>query len=161
MKFIRGLENSYGITEDGSVFSYLTLKYRKLHVNKAGYVVFTTRLGGRKGKTICRKVHRCVAEAYLENPDNKPEVNHKNGNKQDNSKLNLEWATKSENIQHAFDNGLMIAAKGIFNSNSQLSLEDISLIRVNEHNLSIRELGKLFGVHHATISRCKTGKRYK
>lgn len=54
----------------------------------------------KTGRSVSKFVHRIVAEAFIPNPCNKPEVNHKNGNKQDNRVVNLEWVTKSENQRH-------------------------------------------------------------
>lgn len=66
------------------------------------------------GKPKSYLVHRLVAKLFIPNPDNKPDVNHKNGDKHDNSVKNLEWCTKSENEKHAWKNGLKrdVATKG-------------------------------------------------
>lgn len=58
-------------------------------------------------------VSRLVATAFIPNPENKEEVNHKNGNPLDNSAGNLEWVTRSENIRHAFKNGLLQTNKKV------------------------------------------------
>lgn len=79
----------------------------RAQVTAKGYLRIQLSKGGSVRNHM---VHRLVAEAFLPNPDSKPEVNHRNGNKADNRIGNLEWATTSENQVHAYDNGLKEAA---------------------------------------------------
>lgn len=71
-------------------------------INNHGYRQHTLYMNGRQQQFYA---HRLVAIAFLENPENKYSVNHKDGNKLNNTVSNLEWATISENTQHAYDNG--------------------------------------------------------
>jgi hypothetical protein len=98
-KKIPGFSNDYRISPDGTVISF---KYNKVKILKPisrsnGYVSVTLMQDG-KGKSMY--VHRLVAITFLKNKENKAAVNHKNGNKTDNTVDNLEWVTHTENIRH-------------------------------------------------------------
>ena len=102
-KDVVGYEEYFQISNFGRVFSKRSNKILK--TVKAEYEIFTTRLSGR-GKSTCFKIHRLVAKAFIENPLDKHEVNHIDGNKHNNHVDNLEWTTESENKKHAYKAGL-------------------------------------------------------
>jgi len=90
---------NYLVTVDGRVFSLHTMRYLKNFL-KAGDYVYV------KIDNKSHRLHRLVAQTYIPNPENKPQVNHMDGNKENNMLCNLEWMTHSENVQHACDTGL-------------------------------------------------------
>ena len=94
----------YFVTKEGLVFSSKTNIYLKFSYDKQGYQRVGLYTGNYKSKTI--KVHRLVAETFIENTENKTDVNHIDGNKSNNNVYNLEWCTRSENIKHSFKIGL-------------------------------------------------------
>ena len=112
------------------------------------------------GKSYC--IHKLVAQAFINNPDNKPQVNHIDGCKTNNSVDNLEWVTRAENIQHAFATGLHGNRKGSSNANSKLTEFDVKLIRLyNEHyNITDANIAKLFGVSSPSISAIFQGRTW-
>ena len=94
-------DSDYYLTSDGQVISLRQTKPKvlKAAVDGHGYKRVTI-----SGKTV--RIHRAVAIYFIPNPENKPTVNHIDGNKLNNDISNLEWATSSEQMQHVFANGL-------------------------------------------------------
>lgn len=97
-KDVKGYEGIYKISDYGSLKS--NKNYKKASVNKYGYYQTTLYKNGKKRNAL---VHRLVAEAFLPNPNNKPTINHKDGNKLNNRVDNLEWATNKEQTNHSIN----------------------------------------------------------
>lgn len=100
---IEGYEGRYQVSDDGRVWSYKTMKELRTSFDKSGYKVLN--LYKDKLYNNC-KVHRLVAQTFIPNPDNKPQVNHIDGDKTNNRVENLEWVTCKENMKHARQRGL-------------------------------------------------------
>lgn len=100
----------YIATKDGGIYSLHSNKYLKQAETKDGYLKTTL---WKDGKGTTRKTHRFIAETFIENIDNKPQVNHINGDKKDNRVENLEWVTHQENMDHAVEMGLVNSEKAI------------------------------------------------
>jgi HNH endonuclease len=159
MKKIQGFEN-YEVDELGQVWS-LPKKTRKgtrlikaLRHPKTGYMYLDLCKDGKIKKFT---VHRLVALAYLPNPENKPQVNHINGDKTDNRVVNLEWCTRSENQKHSIDIGLR-TTKGVKNSQCKLNEEEVIYIKNSDEKGKI--LAKKFNISHSTICDIRSGRSW-
>ncbi len=151
------------VSQTGDVYSTKSNKFLSFVKHKRGYLVFNTKLNGRVSKGILLRVHRLVAETYLENPLNKPFVNHKDGNKTNNNLVNLEWVTSKENTLHAYKTGLQKALARDANPASKLTESQVNYIRLmykpRDRQYGLRALAKSLGVCHTTVSRMLTGAR--
>lgn len=159
-KDIPGYEEYYEASNTGLIRrkSYIM----KCRITKDGYPAITLCGGGKqKSKTI----HRIIAELFVENPENKPQVNHKDGIKQNAFASNLEWMTSSENVKHALDLGLKDKnwQDGEKNISSKLTKEQVLDIREKCKTMKVSEVHKYFypEMHYNTIYGIKTKRLWK
>ena len=167
-KDIEGYEGKYQISNIGRVRSLISSKgtpYKipkilKIFLNDRGYSVLGLH---KKGEFKQFRVHRLVAKAFIPNPENKQEVNHIDGNKQNNRADNLEWCTCSENIQHAFKTGLSKQGEERFEAkltNAQ-AREIRERYKPYNREASAYALAKEYGVSQHIISNIVNKKTYK
>jgi len=113
---VAGFCNKYLISKNGAVVSIQPGKRNKFlskRIDRGGYQ--TVRLN-KDGITSTHFIHRLIAASYIPNPENKSFINHINGIKTDNRIANLEWCTHAENMQHAYDSGIIkIKSKPVLN----------------------------------------------
>lgn len=150
---------NYEVSNIGTVRNKLRPNVvRKPIINNWGYVQLNL---CKNSKYKCKLVHRLVGEAFIPNPENKPEINHKNGVKTDNRVENLEWVTVSENRQHAYDTGLEVTPRGKYSPSSKLLEEQVIEIKrlINSGMYKQKEIGNMFGIDQSHVSRLKTGSR--
>lgn len=104
-KAIEGTNGMIEISDDGHIRSLLrgTPYVLKTQKDSKGYHRIRLTLNRER---VSYKIHREVAKAFIPNPDNLPQVNHKDGNKDNNSVSNLEWVSNKQNCHHAIENGL-------------------------------------------------------
>lgn len=118
--------------------------------DRAGYLQVNLKIS--KNIKSCR-VHRLVGESFINNPKNKPDINHIDGNKSNNNVSNLEWVTKSENTKHALANGLMHPKRGEQSPVSKLTEQDVLFIKINPYKLSNYAIARVLGISDAQVHR--------
>jgi len=162
-KDIKGYEGYYQVSSEGRVKSLA----RKIRCNRSlkerilkpglggfGYPQVILCVDNQKYNIF---IHRLVAEAFIPNLENKLEVNHIDGNKENNRVDNLEWCTRKENMTHA-DTVLGLNNRGENSGNSKVTESEV--IQIKESSLLQRELASIFGLSQQHISDIKNGRRW-
>lgn len=141
----------YEITKDGKIISLKHNKKREIkgYIDKYGYRRVLIYVNGKRKKYF---VHRLVAEKYIPNPDNLPQVNHKDGDKLNNCVDNLEWVTPKENIEHAINKGFRKA-----NNTTVLNVNQVKEIKKLFETKSMKEIAEMYDVSLSCIKHIHAG----
>ena len=160
MQEIRGFEGAYSVTKEGKVYSHKNKIFLIPRPMNNGYLRVHLVSRDKKREAL---VHRLVAEVFIKNPSDYPEVNHIDCNKTNNNFLNLAWCNKKQNMSHASKNRRLIS-------------QSIRMIRMNKERCSVPVIGLNIktgevlnfnsmavaeerGFSHSKISLCISGKR--
>lgn len=143
--------DDYEVTKSGKVINKHTGREVKPQKNGKGYY----RVG--IGKKLLF-VHRLVAEKYVPNPENKPQVNHKDGDKTNNNAENLEWVTNQENRNHAMKHGLCFTGEKC--PWSKLTAEQVSFIRLHTE-INSKEMALTFGISDSHVRQIRRNESWK
>jgi len=142
---------NYKINKKGDIYSILKHKQLKPYLNESGY--YSYYLIDDEGKNGHIPTHRLIAFTFIDNPENKPHVNHKNGNKNDNSIENLEWCTNQENIIHSYQTKLRKTKEIIQYNSDMVELKRFSSSKEAERELSI----DYRNIHRSCKGSCNAG----
>ena len=141
-KFVDNTDNRYMVSKDGFVWDNKNQRLLSKNYTSNGYIQCSV-----DGKN--KLVHRLVAKAFIPNPENKSQVNHKDANKSNNYAKNLEWCTPQENMTHVRENRLYPATRSI------AILEGNKVIKVFN---SIKQCVDELGLNRGNVSGCCTGR---
>jgi len=165
---IAGYEKIYQVSNFGNVKrisdsknqykSGLILKQYKKKNSEYLRVFIYDSFGGRK----MFSVHRLVAIAFVSNPYKKPEVNHKDTVKSNNKASNLEWATRLDNMRHAYENNLILREKGERHHRSKISDRECLLIKKKiKSGRSLKSISVDAGISYNIVKDISRGKTWK
>ena len=151
---IHGYNGKYKIDDLGRVYS--EFKIITPYDNGHGYLAVKL---WKNGKCKQHYIHRLVAEKFIPNPNNYPEINHIDGDKRNNAVSNLEWCNRKMNVQHSYDTGLK--PKGEKHFKHKLTENQVAEIRAARGKISQRELANKYGVSQTLIYSIQTNKCWK
>lgn len=153
-KDIEGYNGTYQISNLGNVRRYSKVSARIIR----GYDYADLHY---KNKRKNCSIHRLVAKAFVSNLENKPEVNHIDGNKLNNSFTNLEWVTSSENNKHAYKHKLKIPKRGELSGRHLVTEKQVKEIRsLFSKGTSRRDLAIKFNLGYSTVVHIILGTRW-
>ena len=145
----------YIVTSDGTVYGKKGLL--SVMKNSDGYASVTL---GKKGQRRRYTIHRIVAETFLANPDNLPEVDHLDGNRMNPALDNLEWVSHEENIQRAYEKG-SYKGRVVGEKNPRAHLTDILVLKLRDayylQGYTIGELRDQYGLPWNTVGNAVKG----
>ncbi|QFJ54335.1 HNH endonuclease signature motif containing protein [Pseudobutyrivibrio xylanivorans] len=155
--FIDGVK--YMVTSDGEVFG-ASFKKLKIRPNTSGYACITV---GCKGRRRSISVHRLVAESFIPNPNNLPEVDHLDANRMNPRKDNLEWVTHKENVQRAYDRG-SFAGRMVGEKNPKANLIEDKVIQLRAEykaGATVADLSRKYCIPYNTVGNAVRGITWK
>lgn len=155
--YINGIRSKYVVNNYGEIYRIKSsgkLKIMKQQVDIDGYFTVVLHLNG---VAYFRRVNRLVAQAFIDNPENKPEVNHIDGNKQNNTIENLEWVTTQENIIHAWKHELAHANSGEKHPNSKYTEKDVRKVckYLVQNVYTMKEISEKTGVSYTVVKQIR------
>ncbi len=154
---LRYKDTKYLVSKAGIVINEQTGKQIKDQGNGRGYRKITMTTKGVPSQVY---IHRIVAELYLPNPGNHRQVNHKDGNKSNNSYENLEWTDALSNIRHAIASGLFPKTTNYWNSKlTESGIQEI--LKLKKQGVKQYIIANRLKVSKSTVSEVITGKRHK
>jgi DNA-directed RNA polymerase specialized sigma subunit len=159
---VKSLERFNTLTRKGTTFkSFIEEKILRISTDKVGYKIISLESSLKQAKKTY-KIHRLVAIHFIQNPENKPMVNHKNGIKSDNRVENLEWSTSKENCVHAHENNLVDISKGENHYRSKLTERTVFEIKYGKfEGMSHSQIGKMFGIKRLQVLKIRNGINWK
>lgn len=150
-RVVAGGFNNYYASENGYIMNRNTGRILATYPDRSGYM--TVRLS-KDNRMYTKRVHRLVAETFLEPPDEEAwQVNHINGDKRDNRLCNLEYVTPSDNMYHAYANGL--------NHWEGYNERPVRIVETGEVFKSQAECARAIGGSQPNINACLVGRRHK
>jgi predicted XRE-type DNA-binding protein len=152
-------DERFEISQLGIVRGIKKKNIKSQYIGSTGYYFVSI---SKNNRSRPFRVHRLLASAFIPNPNNYPEVNHKDGCKTNNSLENLEWVTHRQNMEHAFDTGL---ANNTGEKNGQSKLSASQVDEIKKHllrgHLSQYKIAEMFGVSRSCVLGIKLGRLWK